>query len=106
MDEMQVNGLLYSLMKNGDRLFATLPEAVYPYEVLRNHASLLPGIILNGFVSDGITEVWLDFTYKENKFSINNQCGEFWFFVQNPNCPDDTLLELVSHFKALLSPKR
>jgi len=49
-----------------------------------------------------LDEAWIDFRYKGNKFSINNQYGDFWFFVENSSCPDSVLLEVANHFEKLL----
>jgi hypothetical protein len=51
------------------------------------------GTTVTDYIGDGVTEMWLDFTYKANKFSINNQFGEYWFFSQNTTCPEETLIE-------------
>jgi len=49
------------------------------------------------------SESWIDFKYKKHKFSINNQYGDFWFFVEDPDCPEEILIEVVSHFSGVLN---
>jgi nicotinate-nucleotide adenylyltransferase len=85
-------------MKDGSRNFADLPEIVC-FDTLRSHARKLAGVSEIGFLTDWVTEVWLDLEYRGHRFSINNQMGNYWFFVENPLCPDDVLLEVVNHFE-------
>lgn len=87
-------------MKDGSRNFADLPEIAY-FNELRSHARKLAGSSEAGFATDWVTEVWLDFEYRGHRFSINNQMGEYWFFVEDPNCPDDILVEVVRHFESI-----
>ena len=89
-------------MHDGSRCFAALPQRVLWYEV-RDHVARLEGASLTAFVCDGITEAWIDFDYEGYSFSINDQFGEYWFFVAKPECPDDVLVSVVRHFGALLS---
>jgi len=98
----QSNKLFDHRMKDGSRNFADLPETVF-YEELREIAKKFEGATVTGFVTDWVTEVWLDFEYCGHKFSINNQYGEYWFFVENPSCPDKILLEVVEHFERFLN---
>jgi hypothetical protein len=34
---------------------------------------------------------------------VCNQFGEYWFFVEDPKCPDGILLEIITHFDERLS---
>ena len=86
---------------DGSRKFAELPETVF-FDVLRDHTPKLKGALITGFITDWVTEVWLDFEYRGQKFSVNNQFGDYWFFVENPGCPDEMLLEVAEHFSRLL----
>lgn len=88
-------------MKDGSRNFADLPEVVF-FDELREIARKFEGAHETGFITDWITEVWLDFEYRGHKFSINNQMGDYWFFVENPNCPDEILREVIEHFEKFL----
>ena len=88
-------------MKDVSRNFADLPESVF-FDELKKIAKKLEGAKVTGFVTDWITEVWLDFEYRGHKFSINNQMGDYWFFVENPSCPDEILLEVVRYFERFL----
>ncbi len=88
-------------MNDGSRHFTSLPQTVLWYEV-RDHVSNLPGAVLTGFICDDITEAWIDFTYMDYKFSINDQFGDYWFFVDEPSCPDEILGKVLAHFRSLL----
>jgi hypothetical protein len=89
-------------MNDGSRQFAALPESRSWYE-LRDHVSRLSGAKVADFVTDGVTEAWIEFTYRGQAFTINNQFGEFWFFVRDPGCSADILTEVVSHCQSLLA---
>jgi hypothetical protein len=86
---------------SGSRNFADLPETV-SFEKLREISAKLNGAIETDFLTDWVTEVRLDFTYRGEKFSINNQMGDYWFFVDNPYCADEILLEVFEHFRKFL----
>ena len=93
--------LLDLRMHDGSRHFAGLPMTTLWYDV-RDHVEKLSGAVLTGFVTDHVTEAWIDFTYADHQFSINDQHGEYWFFVQDPACPDAVLLRVLRHFERLL----
>ena len=90
-------------MHDGSRHFVSLPEAS-AFDVVRQHAARLPGATETDWVSDGVTEMWLDFTFREHTFTVNSQFGEYWFFVENPACDDEILTAVVTHFESLLCP--
>jgi hypothetical protein len=46
--------------------------------------------------------MWLDFEFAEHNFSVTNQFGDYWFFVQDASCPDEILIEIIDHFRQLL----
>lgn len=94
----------YDIRTNdGRRQFADLPQSVL-WDAVRDHVSKLNDAKLTGFVCDYVTEAWIDFTYRGEKFSINDQLGEYWFFVKNPACGDEILSEVIAHFRLLLAP--
>ena len=98
--------LLDIRMADGTRQFGDLPETRDPDHPqchrLRDHVDHLAGAELTGFTTDDATEAWIDFTLRHHAFSINNQTGQWWFFVDDPACPDDLLTEVLSHFETLL----
>jgi len=91
-----VNPLLNISMKDGSRHFLSLLES-FPWEPFRDHFAMLPNAAITNFVTDHITEVWIDFSYEGHAFTINNQFGEFWFLVSDPNCPNTILEKVASH---------
>jgi len=96
-----IKDLLDMRMNDGSRHFADLPEAVF-FDEFADHVEKLEGAEITEFVTDGVLEMWLDFDYSGHKFSVNNQFGDYWFFVTDPNCPDEILLEITDHFRKLL----
>ena len=92
-------------MHDGSRHFGSLPQAVLWYDV-RDHVATLPGATVTEFVCDGVTEGWICFSYQGYEFSINDQFGEYWFFVQAPDCFDAVLQKVLAHFEKLLAPQR
>ena len=94
--------LLNHTMNDGSRQFAALPESE-SWHRLRDHISRLAGARITKFITDDVTEAWIDFTYREHSFTVNNQFGEFWFFVSDPSCADDILTGVVRHCEGLLS---
>ena len=88
--------LLNLTMNDGSRQFLALPESV-PGNLLRDHIANLEGTEVTGFLTDYITEVWIHFSFHGQKFSINNQFGEYWFFVEDSKCPDDVLRIVAEH---------
>ena len=93
--------LLKIKMNDSSRHFVDLPEIVF-FDEFYDHADKLEGAEITEFVTDGVVEMWLDFDFRGHKFSVNNQFGDYWFFVQDPNCPDEILLEVINHFRKLL----
>lgn len=88
-------------MDDGSRHFANFPETV-SFERLREIVKQFEGTHEISFITDNVTEVWLDFAYKGHKFSINNQNGDYWFFVEDPACLNEILLEVVEYFERFL----
>ena len=86
---------------DGSRQFLALPESV-SWAHLRTHLEILPGAEITGYLTDHVTEVWIDFRYRGHQFSVNNQCGEYWFFVRDPGCPPAILEVVAQHCAPLL----
>ena len=97
--------LLNVIMNDGSRQFGELPQTVLWYE-LRDHIARLDGAAVTGLVTDHVTEAWIDFNYRGHQFTINDQFGEYWFFVEDRECPDDILESILSHSRLLLGSKR
>jgi hypothetical protein len=94
--------LLNHRMVDGSRQFAALPESM-PWNQLGDHLARLRGVQVTKFLTDGVIEAWIDFTFRGHKFTINNQLGEYWFFVAEKNCSDEILGKVAHHCKELLS---
>ena len=86
----------------GARRFASFREGVPP-ERLRAHLGRLAGLSLGEFLTDRMTEAWIDFTYRGYDFTVNNQVGQFWFFVDQPDAPASVLEEVTAHVSKLLA---
>jgi hypothetical protein len=104
-----MGGRLFDMgMPDGSRHFGALAEcsdASHPeWERIRDAVPRLSGAHLSGFVTDHVTEAWIDFDFRSHRFSINNQNGEWWFFVDDPTCADEVLLAVLDHFEATLMP--
>jgi len=93
--------LLNFRMNDGSRHFVSLPES-YPLESFRDRMAKLPGAAITGFLTDQVTEVWIDFSYEGHAFTINNPFGEYWFFVRDPKCDDAILRKIIDHASGFL----
>ena len=89
-------------MNDGSRHFGELPQTVMWHE-LRDHIETLAGAEVTDFITDNVTEAWIDFSYRGHCFAINDQFGAYWFFVNDPNCPDEILAAVLSHCEFLLA---
>lgn len=96
-------------MADGTRHFGDLPETYDPsqpeWHRIEAHVPSLPGAALTSFVTDDVTEAWIDFSFSGQQFSLNNQQGQWWFFVQDPACPEELLQRVLDHFEQLLNPQ-
>jgi len=95
-------------MGDSSRHFGALPETYDPttpqWDVLREHVEALPGARLTGFVTDRVTEAWIDFVHAGQRFSLNNQHRQWWFFVADPGCNEALLEQVLVHFAVVLDP--
>ena len=97
--------LLNFIANDGSRQFGELPQPVLWYE-MRDHIENLVGAEITDFLTDHVTEAWIDFTYCGYRFTVNDQWGDYWFFVDDPSCPDEILKTILSHSKVLLGERR
>ncbi len=93
--------LLHLIMNDGSRHFGELPQTVLWYD-LRDHIAKLEGAVITGFVTDAVTEAWIDFSYRGYRFSVNDQMGNYWFFVDDAKCPDEILISVLAHCRSVL----
>ncbi len=96
-----LSDLLKIKMNDGSRHFVDLPEVVF-FDEFCDYTEKLKGAEIIEFLTDGVVQMWLDFEFSGHKFSVINQLGDYWFFVENPDCPDEILLEVIAHFRKLL----
>jgi hypothetical protein len=93
-------------MHDGSRHFGSLPETLSVTEShvqrLQAHVALLRDATIVGVVTDQLTEAWIDFHHAGHRFSMNNQSGDWWFFVADPACPDEVLRAVLAHFATIL----
>ena len=94
--------MLNMIMHDGSRHFGDLPE-IATWHQMYDYVSGLAGAQATGLITDNITEAWIDFTYSGYKFSINNQFGDYWFFVEDPDCPEQLLQRVLTHFQQMLA---
>ena len=93
--------LLNIIMHDGSRQFGDLPQSATWYK-LRRHIARLEGATVTDFVTDHVTEAWIDFSFHGHQFSINNQWGGYWFFVKDAYTPNEILEAVLSHCRSLL----
>lgn len=93
--------LIDERMHDGSRNFALLPQSHSPLRLLF-HVFLLRGAVPTAYLPSLIAGSWIDFRWRGHKFSINDQYGDYWFFVKDPTCPDATLAVVAEHFEKLL----
>jgi len=86
---------------DGSRRFVSLP-ATKDWYAVRDHVQSLAGATLTRFLRDGVTEAWIDFAYLGESYSINDQFGEYWFFVNDPACCEQAMHAVRAHWAALL----
>jgi len=96
-----LSDLLESKLNDGSRHFVDMPEVVF-FDEVADHVEELKSAEITEFITNGVVEMWLEFEYRGNVFTVTNQFGDYWFFVQDANCPDEILLEIVNHFRNLL----
>ncbi|MEZ5346618.1 MAG: hypothetical protein R2681_13790 [Pyrinomonadaceae bacterium] len=81
--------------------FVDFPEVIF-FDQFYDHVENLEGTVITEFEVDGVFEMWLEFTFRGNKFFINNKFGDYLFYVEDPNCAEPILLEIADHFRQLL----
>lgn len=79
-----------------------LPTDIIGFNNLYDYLGTLVGVKKTGILTDNITGAWMDFRYRGHKFSVNNVMGEYWFFVRDPECPDEILNDVVKYCAGLL----
>ncbi len=88
-------------MRDGSRHFVDMPEVVF-FDEVADHVEELDGAEITEFLTDGVVEMWLEFEYRGHEFTVNNHLGDYLFFVEDADCPEEILFEIVDHFRQLL----
>lgn len=81
--------LMNTIMRDGSRHFLTLRETCRACDV-RSRLAASGGIRVCQ-VSEGGFHWRIWFQCLGWRFAINNPLGELWFFVEDPDCPEDIL---------------
>jgi hypothetical protein len=90
-------------MADGSRHFGSFKMSV-DWVRVRNHVNRLAGAELTGVLTDHVTEAWIDFQYQDHAFTIHTVLDEYWFFVNDSECPISVLQAVTCHFAKLLVP--
>jgi hypothetical protein len=88
-------------VRENARHFVDFPEVIF-FDDFADHIEDLFGAEITRFEVDGTLEMWLEFTFRGNRFFVNNKFGDYQFFVEDKNCPEIVLLEIAEHFRRLL----
>ena len=97
--------LMNITMSDGSRQFGELPQSASWYK-LRRHIGKLDGASVTEFITDHVTEAWIDFSFRGYQFTVNNQFGNYWFFANDAQAPDEILETVLSHCRSLLGDER
>jgi hypothetical protein len=88
-------------MTNNTYMFVALPQ-VRLWHDLHEYLQRLQGVNITGFLTDGVIGSWIDFSFRGHSFTINEQSGQYQFFVGDADCSDEVLSEVTRHCKAFL----
>lgn len=99
---LKISDLRENKLNDGSRHFVDFPLETAFFDEFADHIENLEGAEITEFITDGVVEMWLEFTFRGHKFSVNNQLTDYWFFFEDPFCPEDILLEIINHFRQLV----
>ncbi len=83
------------------RHFVDFPEVIF-FDDFYEQIEDLYGTEITRFEADGIIEMWLEFSFRGHRFFVNNRFGDYQFYVEDAECPDEILIEIADHFRRLL----
>ncbi|MDH3494597.1 MAG: hypothetical protein OEM82_13660 [Acidobacteriota bacterium] len=83
------------------RHFVDFPEVIF-FDEMADHISQLFGCEITEFEADGVFAVWIEFEYRDNKFFVENKLGDYRFFVEDPKCEENILMEIAEHLRLIL----
>ena len=81
--------------------FAMRPEKV-SWMRLRRHLASMPGAALVDVACDRMNEAALIFTFRNHRFGVDLHEGAFRYSVEDPDCPEDVLAEVLAFAGAML----
>lgn len=87
-------------MADGSLFFAELSGSI-SWADLGDHLKRIDQLRIMKFVTDGITEAWLDFDYYGQHFTVHCPLDTYFVFAQDFDCPAFMLTELIVHFQKL-----
>lgn len=96
-----IDDLFKAKRRDGSRHFADLPEVIF-FDEFADTVEDLEGAEIIDFQTNGVLEMWLEFEFRGNIFSVGNRLGDYQFFVRDANCPEEILLEVADHFRQIL----
>lgn len=96
--------LLKKKLNDGARHFVDLPVEFAFFDEFYEHTEKLADAEITEFLTDGIVGMWLEFDFRGHHFSVNNQYTDYWFLVEDANCPEEILMEVIDHFRRLIEP--
>src|SRR6476620_398154 len=96
-----IRDLFDAKLNDGSRHFVDMPEVDF-FDEFADHVEELEEAEITEFLTDGTIEMWLEFEFRGQKFSVGNQFGDYWFFVDDAGCPEEILFEVIDHFRILL----
>ena len=82
---------------DGSRLFFGRTENLSASQS-RALVESLDGGQITKFLTDIITEFWLDFSFQQHQFTIHSAWHGYWFFVKDASCPPEILEIIIKHF--------
>lgn len=88
-------------MNNG---FCKFPKTRFWHEVCQ-HLAELPGVAVTEATDAPVVGSWIDFTFRDHSFTINAECGEFVFFVEDPGCPEPVSAEVRAYFEPFFAER-
>lgn len=98
---LNIKELFDEKMNDGSRHFVDMPVEIAFFDDFADHVEELDGAEITEFITDGVVEMWLEFTFRGHKFSVNNHLIDYWFFVEDNTCPEEILIEVIDHFRQL-----
>tara|TARA_R100000750_G_scaffold30078_2_gene19015 strand:- start:2771 stop:3142 length:372 start_codon:yes stop_codon:yes gene_type:complete len=83
-------------MRDGSRNFLTLPILKSPGQLWRSLRRLKH--VKRKANVQSVTDAWITFSWRGWEIAIHDPYGEYWFFAEDPQTPDDVLEEIRQHF--------